>query len=61
MDIQKLCQLYEAIPPRGPRGSVINEERWRATARFTAAARRLGYGFSDAVHICLQRRETQVG
>lgn len=57
MNIDKLLQLYDAIPPRQPRGTLSNWSRGGKITMFTNEARRLGLPTQEAYKLCRDKKE----
>ncbi|GAI88283.1 unnamed protein product [marine sediment metagenome] len=57
MDIEELLRRYEAIPPRGPRGTLSNWSRGGKITMFNNEARRLGLSIPEAYKLCREKKE----
>lgn len=58
MDIARLLELCNQIPPRQPRGSPSNKQRIAASSRFKAEAKRQGLTFVEALKLCREKKES---
>lgn len=58
MDIVKLLELYDKIPPRQPRGHPQNKWRIRYCSELRAEAKKQGLSYVEALKLCREKKES---
>lgn len=59
-DLNKLLELFNQIPPRGPLGSFACKEWERTTQKFEREARSQGIDPFEAYKLCREKKENAV-